>query len=389
MRKSGQAALEFLMTYGWAILVVLVVIGALAYFGVLSPSALLPEKCTITTGLNCADHIVSDEGIAVKLQNYAGRRMIVREVVFSSDALAGNCSTGLITGVLENGNTKSFAAADPAACSALDADGKKKKYAIEVKYSWADSQSVTHSASGELLSRVEAGALIDGSGDGGYVGYGNDITGYWKFDESSGTQAADSSSSGNTGTLTNFACTTLDCNASSGWTSLGRSGNALVFDGSSDYVNAGNSASLMPSGAITLSAWVYPAAVEPRPAIIRGDPRSAGYSIGMGYGYLEYSLYTQVSMPLRRVGSLPTGAWTHIALTYDSANHTMIAYENGNVVDTYMGGSGDITYVSADTLIGGNNYYNPYIPWKGSIDEVRIYNRALSAEEINAIFSAG
>ncbi|MBI3036442.1 hypothetical protein HYY73_01620 [Candidatus Woesearchaeota archaeon] len=42
---KGQAAMEFLMTYGWAILVVLVVIGALSYFGVLSPSTLLPEKC--------------------------------------------------------------------------------------------------------------------------------------------------------------------------------------------------------------------------------------------------------------------------------------------------------------------------------------------------------
>ncbi|MCX6706727.1 MAG: hypothetical protein NT001_01140 [Candidatus Woesearchaeota archaeon] len=45
MKKKAQAAMEFLMTYGWAILVVLVVIGALAYFGVLSPKKLLPDKC--------------------------------------------------------------------------------------------------------------------------------------------------------------------------------------------------------------------------------------------------------------------------------------------------------------------------------------------------------
>ena len=47
-RKKGQAAMEFLMTYGWAILVVLVAIGALAYFGVLSPDRFLPERCTGT-----------------------------------------------------------------------------------------------------------------------------------------------------------------------------------------------------------------------------------------------------------------------------------------------------------------------------------------------------
>jgi len=56
--RKGQAAMEFLMTYGWAILVVLVAIGALAYFGVLSPEQFLPEKCIIASGsgLFCDDH---------------------------------------------------------------------------------------------------------------------------------------------------------------------------------------------------------------------------------------------------------------------------------------------------------------------------------------------
>ena len=43
--------MEFLMTYGWAILVVLAAIGALAYFGVLSPDRFLPEKCTLPSGV--------------------------------------------------------------------------------------------------------------------------------------------------------------------------------------------------------------------------------------------------------------------------------------------------------------------------------------------------
>ena len=48
--KKAQAAMEFLMTYGWAILVVLVVIGALAYFGVLNPRNLVPNSCKMTAG---------------------------------------------------------------------------------------------------------------------------------------------------------------------------------------------------------------------------------------------------------------------------------------------------------------------------------------------------
>ncbi len=53
VNKKAQAALEFLMTYGWAILVVLAAIGALAYFGVLSPSNFLPDQCTATSGVGC------------------------------------------------------------------------------------------------------------------------------------------------------------------------------------------------------------------------------------------------------------------------------------------------------------------------------------------------
>ena len=60
MRK-GQAALEFLTTYGWAFLVILVMIGALAYFGVLNPSGLLPSRCTFSPELQCLEHeIIGD-----------------------------------------------------------------------------------------------------------------------------------------------------------------------------------------------------------------------------------------------------------------------------------------------------------------------------------------
>jgi len=53
MNKKGQSALEFLMTYGWAILVVLAAIGALAYFGVLSPTNFLPDQCLGAVGIGC------------------------------------------------------------------------------------------------------------------------------------------------------------------------------------------------------------------------------------------------------------------------------------------------------------------------------------------------
>lgn len=69
--KKAQAAMEFLMTYGWAILVVLVAIGALAYFGVLSPDKFLPEKCIISTGsgLFCDKFSIDADSVDFKIKN--------------------------------------------------------------------------------------------------------------------------------------------------------------------------------------------------------------------------------------------------------------------------------------------------------------------------------
>ena len=72
MHKKAQAAMEFLMTYGWAILIVLIAIGALAYFGVLSPDRFLPEKCAISTGsgIFCDDFSIdSNTQVRLSLHN--------------------------------------------------------------------------------------------------------------------------------------------------------------------------------------------------------------------------------------------------------------------------------------------------------------------------------
>src|SRR3989344_2168151 len=69
-KKSGQAAMEFLMTYGWALLIVLIAVAALAYFGILNPSRFLPEQCDMPPGLTCQDFIIYDYGnVTIKIQN--------------------------------------------------------------------------------------------------------------------------------------------------------------------------------------------------------------------------------------------------------------------------------------------------------------------------------
>ncbi len=69
MKKLGQAALEFLSTYGFAFLIILVMIGALSYFGVLNPQNLLPETCTTSPELHCADYRLTNNNISLQLEN--------------------------------------------------------------------------------------------------------------------------------------------------------------------------------------------------------------------------------------------------------------------------------------------------------------------------------
>ncbi|MBI2575536.1 hypothetical protein HYV82_06650 [Candidatus Woesearchaeota archaeon] len=103
MRKA-QAAMEFLMTYGWAILVVLAAIAALAYFGVLSPTRFLPETCTFPAGFTCVDKaVISDANnrIDFALKNNQGFRLNITGVADDpgADDNCGSPSMQACTGV--------------------------------------------------------------------------------------------------------------------------------------------------------------------------------------------------------------------------------------------------------------------------------------------------
>ena len=97
--SKSQAALEFIMTYGWAILVVLVAIGALAYFGVLSPDRFLPSRCTLPAGIACLDHLASgtDDSILVSIQNNLGYD------ITSIGVTASGCTTADVQTRIKNG----------------------------------------------------------------------------------------------------------------------------------------------------------------------------------------------------------------------------------------------------------------------------------------------
>jgi hypothetical protein len=209
------------------------------------------------------------------------------------------------------------------------------------------------------------------------------MVGYWKLDDASGTSAVDSSGNGNTGTLTNGPT----------WTT-GRIGGAVDFDGTNDYINAGTDASLSLTGNFSLSAWINPSSYH-----------TTGYFglkngfIGRGpAGTFNYALQatdaTTISF-IKRTSpealifynftgiSTLTDQWTLVSAIVSGSTVTL--YINGQ----YFGAQsiGTIASVAGDVLYLGTNIPgNSECSFTGKLDEVRIYNRALSAEEVAKLY---
>lgn len=166
MRRNnkGQAAMEFLMTYGWAILVVLAAIGALAYFGVLNPGNWLPTKCTMQGGFSCVEYKVTADntsGVAaavyLKVQNNLGSDADTADLTISSS----DCTfVGPIDmtggGTLQNGDVWESTALTCAIIGGNDLDtGDRLRAKLTVTYQ-RSGETQSHEATGELTTKVES-----------------------------------------------------------------------------------------------------------------------------------------------------------------------------------------------------------------------------------------
>jgi len=208
---------------------------------------------------------------------------------------------------------------------------------------------------------------------GSPAGGSGDLVAHYKFDETSGTQASDSSGNGRHATL----------NGGATWVS-GKIGNAVNLSGSNQYVS-------MPTGIIsglndfTIAAWVK---LDTRSDWVRI------FDFGTGTGYYMFltpsSSAGTVRFAIKNGGSeqqinstspLPTGVWKHVAVTL--SGNTGRLYIDGVLAGT----NSNITIKPSNLPTTNLNYigrsmysYDPYLD--GQVDDFRIYNRALSASEI-------
>jgi Concanavalin A-like lectin/glucanases superfamily/Immunoglobulin I-set domain len=227
----------------------------------------------------------------------------------------------------------------------------------------------------------------------------NALAGYWKFDDGSGSFAAvDSSTNGNNATLNYFPDFTSE------WVP-GRANGAIQFNSGStaQYLSVPDAPSLNfdTNLTFTLAAWVKGPSAQANGAGI----------IAKGYGGVneQYALDVhtdQLTTPAYRfyfrnaTGAStalttpvpPNGLWQHVVATYDGRFTTMCVYVNGQLVASNTAAPATLLVDNGHEVSIGNREsstvsgYN--LPFNGTIDDVRIYNRTLSAGDVQTLYSS-
>ncbi|MBN1376925.1 hypothetical protein JW949_01175 [Candidatus Woesearchaeota archaeon] len=149
--KRGQVALEFLTTYGWAIMVVMVMIGALAYFGVFNIKDQLPERCSFGTQLNCRDWIISTSNVTILISNNFEESIDISE--FNATLSDGGClcSASSLPVTIDSGGDAILAADSCSGCSLTE--GSKIKFEASIVYR-KSTGSFDHIQKGEIFATV-------------------------------------------------------------------------------------------------------------------------------------------------------------------------------------------------------------------------------------------
>jgi PKD repeat protein len=187
------------------------------------------------------------------------------------------------------------------------------------------------------------------------------------FEEGTGSTLTDASGNGNAGTVNGAT-----------WTTAGRYGNALSFNGTNSMVTANDSASLDLTAGMTLEAWVYPTALGSSWSDIIYKTTDIYFLMGTTpQGQLPDVGGSFASTNAYGVASLPLNTWSHLAGTYNGTN--LQFYVNGVQVAS-RAQAGAIATSTGALSIGGDSTSGQF--WTGMIDEVRIYNRALNSTEI-------
>jgi hypothetical protein len=303
--------------------------------------------------------------------------------------------------------------AGPAAPSIVSSAPARGYVGVEYAYalSAAGSPSPTFSASGEPAGLTLSGSTLSGTPDASDAGTTGAITvtaanaegsdsqtfqievvagdsslvGYWSFDEQF-SPGLDGSIYGNDGTLVGGAA----------WTASGQSGGAVDFTGAG-CVSVPDSASVSVSGDVTIAAWFRLSALEDGVFNVVGKDYNNAYrlrlGVNQGSNWCGFEFFTNdgggqeggwYSCP----ALLSANTWYHLAASFDSSTAEKRFYLDGayggsqattgrSITDTM----GALALGSADAAFAEG--------WKGLLDEIRLYNRVLSDQEVADLLDGG
>ena len=206
------------------------------------------------------------------------------------------------------------------------------------------------------------------------------VVGWWKLNDAAGqTVVKDWSASGNTGTSAN------NITSATGYTGVANT--AMSFNGTSDWVDLGNATILNPTTAMTVSIWIKGNSISAAAFYIGRDDETDGraYAVGLLNSRLQLQINGLATIN-NQGATLTNGVWYHVVAVGDSSSGWKL-YLNG-VVD---GTAGWVTpnSVVANTNIGRRSYSGSEGYFNGSISDVRIYNRVLSANEVKGLYIRG
>jgi hypothetical protein len=211
---------------------------------------------------------------------------------------------------------------------------------------------------------------------------------YYKLDEGTGTQI------GSWGTTSPLFGTLGSGSSAPSWTTSGLQNKALSFNGTNQYVSIADNSALDITPNITLSAWVYPTNLTGYRTILSKRDISGtegNYSIRTSGDELEF-YYASGSWQVYATSSanLAINRWYYVAATYDGS--TIKIYLNGKLLNgSCIAGTCNVSLPSNDNnnLAIGRAGDNPTEYFQGTIDEIRIYDQALSATEIKVDYNQG
>ena len=246
---------------------------------------------------------------------------------------------------------------------------------------WHNITGLTHGSSTTYYFLATSSVIIALEGKEGITegDIRTGLVGHWKLDEATSTAAYDYSDGENTGVLTN---------APERLTTGCKGGICLNFNGTDKYVTIGSTSTLEATGDMTLAVWMYPTnCAAGRQGIVSKAynnefdlllESNCAVSFFQGDGTWE-----EIAEPEGL--SAPENVWTHITVVRTASDDTLSFYQNGMLLgtDAYVG---DPTASANPIIIGkrdGTTYY-----FNGRVDDVRVYDRALSADEVNHLYDS-